>query len=212
MRGDATLLGGARRRVDYQLGVAYRGTNGAFQDILPEDDTFKQTSIDAGLGTILGDRATIRTGARYANAKGKAVGPIVFGSRDTGTAADTRDLSWHLDFSHRLSNRVDHSAQVNYYKSYRLSADTIGDPTYQVYAILAGTPGAMFPNSPRLVAAARSADVRGVSDRPAAARRGAVPRDHELRRQRLHVDARGRSSGGPRSAIRRTRPGAAISC
>ena len=151
VRGDATLLGGARRRVDYQLGIAYRDTNGAFQDILPDDDTFNQTSISAGLGTILGDRATIRSGVRYANAKGKAIGPIDFGSRDTGTAADTRDLSWHVDFSHRISSRVNHSAQVNYYKSYRLSADMIGDPTYQVYAILAGIPGALFPNSPRLV-------------------------------------------------------------
>jgi len=151
VREDATLLGGARRRVDYQLGIAYRDSNGAFQDILPDDDTFKQTSINAGLGTILGDRATIRTGVRYADAKGKAIGPIDYGSRDTGTVADTRDLSWHLDFSHRISNRVDQSAQVNFYKSYRLSADTIGDPTYRVYAILAGTPGTLFPNSPRLV-------------------------------------------------------------
>jgi outer membrane cobalamin receptor len=150
-RGDASVLGGAQRRLDYQLGVAYRGTEGAFQDILPDHDTFKQTSVDAGIGTILGDRATLRTGVRYANAKGKAIGPIDYGSRDTGTAANTRDLSWHLDFSHRISDRVDQTAQVNYFRSYRLSADTIADPTYNVYAILSGTPGALFPNSPRLV-------------------------------------------------------------
>jgi vitamin B12 transporter len=150
-RGDATLLGGAQRRVDYQLGVAYRGTEGAFQDILPDHDTFAQTSIAAGVGTILGDRAVLRTGVRYATAKGKAIGPIDFGSRDTGTAADTRDLSWHLDFSHRISDRVNQSADLNYFRSYRLSADTIADPTYRVYAILSGTPGAIFPNSPRLV-------------------------------------------------------------
>ncbi len=150
-RGDASILGGAKRRVDYQLGAVYRGTEGAFQDILPDHDTFKETSIDAGIGTILGDRATLRTGVRYANAKGKAIGQIDYGSRDTGTAADTHDLSWHLDFSHRISDRVDQTAQVNYYKSYRLSADTIADPTYNVYAILSGTPGALFPNSPRLV-------------------------------------------------------------
>jgi vitamin B12 transporter len=150
-RGDASVLGGAQRRLDYQLGVAYRGTEGAFQDILPDHDTFKQTSIDAGIGTILGDRATLRTGVRYANAKGKAIGPIDYGSRDTGTAANTRDLSWHLDFSHRISDRIDQTAQVNYFRSYRLSADTIADPTYNVYAILSGTPGALFPNSPRLV-------------------------------------------------------------
>jgi vitamin B12 transporter len=150
-RGDASVLGGARRRLDYQLGVAYRGSGGAFQDILPDHDTFKQTSVDAGIGTILGDRATLRTGVRYSNAKGKAVGPIDFGSRDTGTVANTRDVSWHLDFSHRISDRIDQTAQVNYFRSYRLSADTIGDPTFNVYAILSGTPGALFPNSPRLV-------------------------------------------------------------
>jgi vitamin B12 transporter len=150
-RGDASVLGGARRRLDYQLGVAFRGSEGAFQDILPDHDTFKQTSVDASVGTILGDRATLRTGVRYSNAKGKAIGPIDFGSRDTGTVANTRDLSWHLDFSHRISDRVDQTAQVNYFRSYRLSADTIGDPTFNVYAILSGTPGALFPNSPRLV-------------------------------------------------------------
>ena len=150
-RGDASVLGGARRRVDYQLGAAYRGSEGAFQNILPEHDTFRQTSVDAGLGAILGDRAALRTGARYANAKGKAIGPIVFGSRDTGTAADTRDLSWHLDVSHRIADRVNQSAAVNDFRSDRLSADTIGDPPYRVYAILSGTPGAIFPNSPRLV-------------------------------------------------------------
>jgi outer membrane cobalamin receptor len=150
-RGDASVLGGAQRRVDYQLGVAYRGSEGAFQDILPEHDTFTQSSVDASAGTILGDRAALRTGVRYATAKGKASGPIVYGSRDTGTAADTRDLSWHVDVSHRLSDRVNQSATVNYFRSYRLSADTIADPTYRVYAILSGTPGAIFPNSPRLV-------------------------------------------------------------
>ncbi|MGH9143231.1 MAG: TonB-dependent receptor [Vicinamibacterales bacterium] len=150
-RGDAGVLGGARRRVDYQLGVAYRGTEGAFQDILPDHDTFNQTSIDASVGAILGDRAVLRSGARYATAKGKAIGPIDYGSRDTGTAADTRDLSWHLDFSHRLSDRVNQSANLNFFRSYRLSADTIADPIYRVYAILAGTPGAIFPDSPRLV-------------------------------------------------------------
>ena len=150
-RGDASVLGGAQRRVDYQFGVAYRGSEGAFQDILPDHDTFRQTSVDASTGATLGDRAALRTGIRYATAKGKAIGPIDYGSRDTGTAADTRDLSWHLDLLHRISDRVDQSATVNYFRSYRLSADTIGDPTYRVFAILSGTPGAIFPDSPRLV-------------------------------------------------------------
>ena len=150
-RADASVLGGARRRVDYQFGGSYRATEGAFQDILPEHDTFAEKSLDAGAGAILGDRATVRSGVRYATAKGKAVGPIDYGARNTGTAADTRDLSWHLDVSHRLSDRVNQSATVNDFRSYRLSANTIADPTYNVYAILSGTPGALFPESPRLV-------------------------------------------------------------
>lgn len=151
MRGDATLLGGARRRVDYTLGAAYRGTEGAFQDILPDHDTFHETSVNGGAGLIVGDRATVRTGLRYADAKGKALGQIDYGARQTGTAADTRDLSWHLDFSGRISDRVSQSASVDYFRSHRLSANTIADPTYNVYAVLAGTPGALFPDSPRLV-------------------------------------------------------------
>jgi vitamin B12 transporter len=151
MRGDASLLGGARRRIDYQAGIAHRGTEGAFQDLLPEHDTFRETSTNASAGVILGDRATLRSGVRYANAKGKALGAIDFGSRQTGTAADTRDLSWHLDFTQRLSDRLNQSATFDYFRSYRLSGNTIADPTYNVYALLAGTPGALFPDSPRLV-------------------------------------------------------------
>src|SRR3954470_15157613 len=69
MRGDASVLGGARRRVDYQAGIAYRGTEGAFQDILPEHDRFRETSGNASAGVIIGDRATLRSGVRYANAR-----------------------------------------------------------------------------------------------------------------------------------------------
>src|SRR3954469_20352123 len=133
MRGDASVLGGARGRVDYQAGIAYRGTEGAFQDILPEHDRFRETSGSASAGVIIGDRATLRSGVRYANARGKALGQIDFGSRQTGTAADTRDLSWHLDYTQRLSDRVNQSATVDYFRSYRLSANTIADPTYNVY-------------------------------------------------------------------------------
>jgi outer membrane cobalamin receptor len=149
-RGDAGIFGGARRRVDYQLGAAYRGSEGAFQDVLPEHDTFRQSSVNTGIGVILGDRSALRSGVRYADATGRAVGPIAYGSRNTGTAADTRDLSWHLDFTNRISDRVTQSATVDYFRSYRVSANTIADPTYNVYAILAGTPGALFPDSPRL--------------------------------------------------------------
>ena len=150
-RGDAHVIGGARRRIDYHVGGTYRSTEGAFHDILPEHDRFEQTTVDGGVGAILGDRATLRTGLRYANGKGKGIGQIAYGDRDTGTVANTRDLSWHVDFAQRISPRINQQATFAYYRSSRLSADTIENPTYQVQAILEGTPGAMFPDSPRLV-------------------------------------------------------------
>jgi len=150
-RGGARIFGGARRRVDYQFGATYRGTEGAFQDVLPEHDTFRETAVDGGVGAILGDRATIRTGVRYATATGKGVGPIDYGSRDTGTLADSTDVSWHVDFTNRLTSTLDQQVTFAHYRSSRESGDTIADPTYNVYAILEGTPGALFPDSPRLV-------------------------------------------------------------
>jgi outer membrane receptor protein involved in Fe transport len=100
---------------------------------------------------VLGDRATIRTAFRYSDARGRSVGQIVYGLRDTGTAYNTKDLAWHLNFEHRLTPRFNHSALVGYFRTKGLSADTIADPTTNVYAILDGTPGAIFPNGPRLV-------------------------------------------------------------
>ena len=53
-RGDLRVLGGAADRVDYQLGVTYRGSDGAFSDQLVEIDRFDQTSVDGGVGVISG--------------------------------------------------------------------------------------------------------------------------------------------------------------
>jgi len=150
-RGDLHLVGGARARVDYQLGVAYRGTDGAFADALAEDDRFDQTTLAGGIGAILGDRAMLRTGLRYGDARGRGVGPILYGPGDTGTAADTEDLSWHLDFTGRLTSAVTHTATATYVRSSRLSADRVADPSFNVFAVLGGRPGALFPESPRLV-------------------------------------------------------------
>ncbi|MDP6580108.1 MAG: TonB-dependent receptor plug domain-containing protein, partial [Vicinamibacterales bacterium] len=47
VRSDLRLLGGAQQRFDYQFGAAYRGTDGAFEDRLPDPDRFDQTSYDA---------------------------------------------------------------------------------------------------------------------------------------------------------------------
>ena len=150
-RGDVRILGGAQDRVDYQLGVAYRGSDGAFSDRLVEVDRFDQTSVDGGIGAILGDRAALRTGFRYSNARGQAIGPIVYGPGDLGTRADSADLSWHLSFDQQLTSRIDHSATVTYFTSDSQSDDTVGDASYNIFAILEGEPGAIFPDSPRLV-------------------------------------------------------------
>ena len=150
-RGDLRILGGAQNRVDYQLGATYRGSDGAFSDRLVEIDRFDQTSVDGGIGVVLGDRAALRTGFRYSNARGQAIGPIVYGPGDLGTRADSEELSWHLSFDQQLTSRIDHSATITYFTSDRQSDDTVGDASFNIYAILEGEPGAIFPDSPRLV-------------------------------------------------------------
>ena len=104
-RGDVRVRGGALNRLDYSVGVARRQNDGAFADILPEDDTFEQDNVDATAGIALGSRATARGGVRYSTAKGRSPGPITFGSRDTGTAYDTKDLSWHVNVAHTAGSR-----------------------------------------------------------------------------------------------------------
>ena len=150
-RGDLRVLGGARRRVDYQLGVAYRGTDGAFRDRLSEPDRFDQQSIDGNAGAILGDNTRLRAGFRYSDAGGTSVGPISYGPGDTGTGYDTDALTWHVDLDQSLSSRVSHSATVSGFRSGRESVDTVGDPQSRVFAILEGEPGALYPAGPRLV-------------------------------------------------------------
>ncbi len=149
-RGDLRVLGGAADRVDYQLGVAHRGTDGAFQDRLLEPDRFDQQTVDANLGAIVGDNTRVRGGIRYSNRRGSTVGNIVYARGDTGTGYDTDDLTWHVDFDQTLSPRFDHSATVSHFRSGRRSVDTIADPQYRVFALLEGEPGALYPAGPRL--------------------------------------------------------------
>ena len=190
VRGDAALLGGARRRVDYQLGAAYRGTErrlpGHPARITTRSSRRRSTPASARSSAIARRCAPA---CATPTPRAKAIGPIDYGSRDTGTAADTRDLSWHLDFSHRIcGSRSIRPAQVNYFKSYRLSADTIADPTFQVYTILSGTPGALFPNSPRLVQLLDAATFASYQNGSQAAGGRSVPRENVVRRQRFPVD------------------------
>lgn len=150
-RGDARLTGGAAGRVDYSAGVSRRQSNGAFAEWLPEDDAFAQTAFDAAFGATFGGRAALRGGLRSTTADGKSVGAITYGARNTGGVYRTRDRSGHLDLSHSFGARLTGVASFNYFHYTSDSADTIADPPFATYAVLAGTPNAIYPNGTRLV-------------------------------------------------------------
>ena len=150
-RGDARVTGRAGSRVDYHAGLAGRRTDGAFADRLLEDDRFEQVVVDGGAGVSLGTRASARTGVRYATSDGRLVGPIGYGRGDTGTAYDATDLSWDGDLSHSIGSRYTGTAAVTYYRHEFGASDAVADAPYSIFALLEGTPGAMFPQSPRLV-------------------------------------------------------------
>jgi outer membrane cobalamin receptor len=150
-RGDVNVGGGALRRLDYHAGVTYRSTDGAFQDILVEDDVFEQVAFNGSVGASLGNRASLRTALRTNRSDGRAVGPIAYAPGDTGTAYDTRDLSWHLDFNHSAGEKFTGTANLGFFRTRSANVDAIGDPSFNVYAILDGTPGALFPEGTRLV-------------------------------------------------------------
>jgi vitamin B12 transporter len=151
VRSDLRVLGGAQERIDYQFGADYRGSDGAFEELLPDGDRFDQTSYNASIGAILGDQVRMRAGGRYSNKRGRAVGPILWGQGDDGTLADTEDYSYHLTFDQNVSTWFSHSVGATYFRSDRQSNDEIGDPSFGVFALLDGVPGAIFPASPRLV-------------------------------------------------------------
>jgi len=161
-RGDARVYGVAPH-VDYHAGVTGRRTNGAFDDVLPEADRFDQTAFDGGLGVALGSRALARTALRTSVAHGHAVGPFAYGPGDTGTLADSTDLSWHLDVSHSLGAMTTGRASMLYSRSSSTSADSVADPFFNVYTLLRGTPGALFPDSPRLVRLLTESEFRGLA-------------------------------------------------
>ncbi len=151
VRGDVRVAGGARGRFDYVAGVAARRTDGAFADLLPQDDKFEQTAFDAAVGAALGSRASLRTGVRYSNSQGTSVGQISYGLLNTGSAYDTKDLNWYLNVNHSAGTRYTGTASVNYFRANNVSSDTGTDAPVNAYAVLSGTPGAIFPNGPRLV-------------------------------------------------------------
>lgn len=168
-RGHAGVNGGAGTRVDYRGDITARRTDGAFDDLLPEADRYRQTALSAGVGVALGPTASLRGGVRYSDADGRNVGPISYGSRNTGGVYDTRDLSVYGTISHTAGSRFAGTGTVNYFRYRGFSADEIADPAYGTYAILTGTPNALFPNGTRLVRLIDQAEF----DRLAAA--GAAP-------------------------------------
>ena len=151
VRSDARITGGALQKADYQAGVTFRKTDGAFPDILPEDDRFEQTAFDGGLGAALGSRASVRTNFRYSRGQGRSVGPITYGSRDSGAVYDTKDLTWTIAANHTIGTRFAGTGTFNYFDSSNVSADSFANPPYLTYAILTGTPNALFPDGTRLV-------------------------------------------------------------
>jgi vitamin B12 transporter len=150
-RGNAGVNGGLGGRADYRVGVTRRSTGGAFGDLLTEDDEYQQTAVDGGLGVALGTRATLRGSIRYSRAEGHSVGALTFGSRDSGGAYDTKDFSSYVTVSHAAGSKFTGTGTINYFRYEGLSADTVADPAFATYAILAGTPNALFPNGTRLV-------------------------------------------------------------
>ena len=149
-RGDARLTGGASRRVDYSAGATYRKTDGAFSDILPQEDWFEQVAFDAGVGARLSNRASVRTSIRSSHAQGRMVGNVTFGARDTQGSYDTKNLSWNTDLTHTLGTRFAGTGTVNYFRYSQLTVDTFADPPFTTYAVLEGTPNALYPDGVRL--------------------------------------------------------------
>lgn len=149
-RGNAGVYGGAGTRFDYHAAATSRVTDGAFSDILPEDDRYVQNAFTGGVGIAIGSAASARGGVRYSDGNGKVVGPLTYGARDRGTAYQTRDLTVYGSVSHVLGSRFTGTGTVNYFRYRGRSADTISDP-FSTYAILTGTPNALYPNGSRLV-------------------------------------------------------------
>jgi outer membrane cobalamin receptor len=151
VRANARVDGRAAGIVDYGAGVSHRKTDGAFADLLPEDDRFEQTSFDIRGGAALGRRASLRANLRHSEGDGASVGAIAFGARDTGGRYNTNDTTAHIALSHLIGTRFSGTATFNAFDYESLSADTVGDPPFGTYAILTGTPNAIFPNGTRLV-------------------------------------------------------------
>ncbi len=182
VRGDSRVSGGALQAADYQAGVSYRNSDGAFGDILPEDDWFEQTAFDAGGGATLGTNASVRATLRYSRGAGRLVGPITYGARDSGGTYTTKDVSWTVAGHHIAGARYTGAATVNDFRYRSESSDLLADPAYTTYAILTGTPGALYPQSVRLVRLLDAAEFNAL------AAAGALPAPGQFLASRTSTD------------------------
>ena len=184
VRGDTRVSGGALRRADYQAGVTYRKSDGAFGDILPEDDWFEQTAFDGGVGATLGTNVSLRSTMRYSRGAGRSVGPITYGSRDSGGVYLTKDLSWTLGGNHTVGSRYSGSGTVNYFRHRNESSDLFADPPYTTYAVLDGTLNALYPNGIKLVRLVDAVEFNAL------AAAGALPAPGQFLASRTTTDSR----------------------
>jgi outer membrane cobalamin receptor len=151
VRGSGGFGTGIARRGHVSVGGSYRGTDGAFEDILPEKDRFDQTSFDLSGGARLGGGFAARGSMRYGRSRGRSVGQVAYGLYDTGTFYDTRDLSVGARLEHTVRSWFRHEAGIGIFDYDNSTGDRVADGPWSFYAILEGTLGAKYPNSPRLV-------------------------------------------------------------
>ncbi len=90
LRGDARVTGGARRSVDYQAGVTHRKTDGAFATSSRRTTASSRPRSTAASAPLWDLAPACARACATATGEGRSVGPITFGSRDTGGVYDTR--------------------------------------------------------------------------------------------------------------------------
>ena len=151
MRVTSGVSTGVKGRANVHVGGAYRETDGAFADLLPEQDRFDQSSFDTSGGVRVGRGVTTRASLRYDKAHGRSVGQIAYRLFDTGTYYDTRDVSVDLRLAHDVSPSFRHQIAVGIFDYNNSTGDRAVDGPWSVYAVMAGTPGALFPDSTRLI-------------------------------------------------------------
>ena len=150
-RGNAGVYGGAGGRIDYRAAVTGRRTDGAFSDILPEDDRYKQTAFDSGVGVAIGSSASARGGPalqrwRWQDSRTDHIWRERYGH---GLPDARPDCVSVLSLTH--SGPASQAAEASTTSAIAAVPQTASPIPFSTYAILAGTPNAPYPNGTRLV-------------------------------------------------------------